>query len=412
MSRKSSIVGIRGLGWQWLLCGSLMLAMFSFPSCAWAAYVTMVDNGPSANRVNAVFLGDGYTASQISSTYVTHINNLVNYMFNPGGSTLKVDPFARYKNFFDIYRVDVISNQSGADDPINNIYVDTALDASYRFDGVTDRLLGVNGTKANTALNSGIGGAFTVGMKFVTVNATKYGGAGGTYATYAGGNSSALEIALHESGHSFDRLGDEYGGNTGTYAGSEPSQVNITKDPTGAKWSRWIGYDQPGVGVIGAYEGGYYYDHGIYRPSLNSKMRSLNQPFDAVAREKIILDIYSIVDPVDSYLANTSTLTDPNSLWVSVIDTDVISLQWYCDDTPITGATNEVLDLTMGSYSQGLHTFKALAYDPTDWVRADRSSLQQTLSWSAMLVPEPGVFALVSTGLMICCWCRRAKKTK
>ena len=57
--------------------------------------------------------------------------------------------------------------------------------------------------------------------------------------------------------HPFAGLADEYGGDPTRYTGPEPFQANITTDPTGAKWAAWLGYDQPGIGVIGAYEGGY-----------------------------------------------------------------------------------------------------------------------------------------------------------
>ena len=86
------------------------------------------------------------------------------------------------------------------------------LDASYRYDGVTQRLLYIDGEKAAPALLAGLEGAFTPDIKFVTVNASQYGGGGGAYSVYAGGNSRATEIALLELGHSFAGLADEYAG--------------------------------------------------------------------------------------------------------------------------------------------------------------------------------------------------------
>ncbi len=270
-----------------------------------AIYSTFLNNGASSNRVDIVFLGDGYTSSELNA-YQSHISSMMSHLFNQGE-----EPFPRYRNYFNAHRIDVISQQSGADDPSANFFVNTALDARYLYDGITQRLLYVSNAKATTALSSGLGGALTADMRLVAVNATQYGGGGGTYAVYAGGNSSATEIALHELGHSFAGLADEYGGNTGTYTGNEPIEVNLTKNSTGAKWSRWIGYNQPGIGTIGAYEGGGYYDHGLYRPSFNSKMRALNQPFDAVSREEIILDIYRTVDPLDAWLNNSQFLLQP-----------------------------------------------------------------------------------------------------
>ena len=75
---------------------------------------------------------------------------------------------------------------------------------------------------------------------------------------------------------------------------------NVTKLATG-KWDPWLGFiDSRNSDLnIGAFEGAVY-STGLYRPSLNSKMRALNRPFDAVSREAFIHDIYQYVDPLDS----------------------------------------------------------------------------------------------------------------
>lgn len=368
-----------------LACAVSLLAA----SRAQAQLTTFLNNGPSSNRVDIVFLGDGYTSSQLN-TYQTHINSMMTHLFNQGE-----DPFPRYNKFFNAHRIDVISQQSGADDPNAGVAVNTALDSSYRFDGSTQRLLYVSNSKANAALNAGLNGAFTADMKIVTVNSTQYGGGGGTWAVYAGGNTSATEIALHELGHSFGGLADEYGGNTTPYTGSEPNRPNVTKDSTGAKWSQWIGYNQPGIGVIGAYQGGNLYDSGIYRPSSNSKMRNLNRPFDAVSREELILDIYRIVNPLDAWLSNSGTLTNPTRLWVDPIDSDVIDQQWLVNGQPITGQTGEELNPLALGLGPGTYTFTAHTYDPTDWVRTRLDLLTQDISWTvAITVPEPSFYVM------------------
>jgi hypothetical protein len=345
-----------------------------------AAYTTVFENGPASNRVNMVFLGDGYTDSQIETTYVADINKYLNHMFHENQ-----DPFTRYEKFFNAYRVNVVSNQSGADVPPENIYRDTALDAKYYYDGVTERLLYINESKANAALSAGLAGSGIIAdMKPVTVNDTRYGGGGGTYAVYAGGNPFAPEVALHESGHSFSGLADEYQYNNGsTYTGGEPSSVNVTKSSTGAKWSQWLGYVDPAhpeLGAVGAYEGGMYNDHGIYRPTSNSKMRSLGVAFNAVSREKIILDIYRQVKPIDSFLANTGTLANPPSLWIDVVDPAVLTVQWSVDGVIVPGAASENFDPLR--LAPGAHTITARAYDDTPWVRLTNSLLSQSINWS------------------------------
>jgi hypothetical protein len=307
--------------------------------------------------------------------------------------------------------VNVVSAQSGADQPQNGILRDTALDATYRADGVTDRLLSVNSTKANNALNEAIAGAnISVDMRYVAVNDVVYGGAGGTFAVFAAGNGSAREIALHEVAHSFAGLADEYGG-PGTYAGGEPAAPNVTLNPTGAKWSAWLGYNDPAGGVVGAYEGASQFDAGSYRPTPNSKMRSLGVPFNAVSREEIILDIYRLVDPLDSFSPPRARYVDPTLLFVDPIDDAVIHTEWFIDNLPQPALddANSINPLALG-LGIGAHSIKVRAFDPTGfdlasgWVRRSADLLEQTVVWGIQItVPEPTSLWLASVpcGLLL-----------
>lgn len=348
-------------------------------------YNVVVDNGPSTNRVDLVFLGDGYTANLIDTTYVNHINAELQYMFQTQ------DPLTRYQHFFDVYRVNVVSNQTGADVPPQGIYRDTALDASYYYDGVTDRLLYINESKANAAISTALAGTnITPEMKFVTVNDSIYGGGGGNYAVYAGANSYSNDIAVHESGHSFANLADEYDYSGGaTYTGAEPSEPNVTISATGQKWAAWKGYvepDYPELGTVGAYQGAMYCTYGIYRPTLTSKMQALGEPFNAVSREAFIHEIYTLVHPLDSWTDNTATITNGNApITVVPVDSDVIQVEWSVDGQVITGATGNSFVPSAYITGSGLHTVTARAYDPTDWVRLDRSGMEQSVTWKVQL---------------------------
>jgi hypothetical protein len=391
--------------WSWI---ALWLALL-LSSDAGASHTTVINNGPNSNRVNMVFLGDGYTAAQINTAYPAHIVSMTNHMFNPPPANLTRDPYPRYKNYFNVHRVNVISNESGADVAPENIFRDTALDAQYFFDGATERLLYINDAKANSALTAGLADAgFAADIRLLTVNDTRYGGGGGTYAVYAGGNGSATEVALHELGHSFNGLADEYGGFTLPYGGAEPAEINVTKNSTGAKWSHWLGYNQPGIGVIGAYEGARYYDSGLFRPSQNSKMRSLDRPFDAISREKIVLDIYDLVDPLDGFLNNTLPLVDPPQLTVDTIDANVIDLEWFVNGAKVVGAAGESFTLLDYGFGPGLYTVQARAFDPTGfdpangWVRRDQDQLEQFVTWTVtQTIPEPGTIVLAGVGLLM-----------
>lgn len=344
------------------------------------AYDTRSSTGPSSNRVDIVFAGDGYQSSEIETIYSGHVDALTSYMFS--GDSLS-QPFGRYKNFLNVHQVNVVSAESGADDPSTNTFRNTALDASYLWDGVTQRLLYADTSKADAVIAHALSGTgIDPDIRFVAVNDAQYGGGGGAYAVYAGGNPASLEVALHEVGHSFAGLADEYSESATRYEGPEPDLPNVTTDPTGAKWAQWLGYDQPGIGLIGAYEGGLYQDYGIYRPSLDSKMRSLGQPFDAVGREQFILKIYDYVDPIDTHSDNSAPLVNTDSIFVDVVDPTVIKVRWSVGGKLVKDGGVYDFDLSDQGFGIGRFTVTALAYDDTDWVRVNRDKLQESVTWT------------------------------
>ena len=78
----------------------VVVALSLVGSRVFGSFTTLVDNGPSSNRVDIVFLGDGYTTVDIAAgTYDNHINGYLNYMFsntlrsfNSSGITPKSNP--------------------------------------------------------------------------------------------------------------------------------------------------------------------------------------------------------------------------------------------------------------------------------------------------------------------------------
>jgi Ca2+-binding RTX toxin-like protein len=356
---------------------------------------SIVVTGDSDNRVDIIVLGDGYTSSEIDTTFTSNILDYLSYIFDDSALT---QPFGRYENFFNIYAVDVVSNESGADDPTAGILRDTALDASYLFDGITQRLLYVNETKATTAMDAALSGTgITAEMRYVLVNDTQYGGGGGYFAVYAAGNGIARDIALHEVGHSFAGLADEYGGIPEVYLGTEPAEINVTTNPAGEKWAEWLGYVDPVLGPVGAYEGGRYYDFEIYRPTLDSKMRILGQPFDPIACEEFILDFYALVDPLDGYEENAGTRYDVQSLSVDTIDPAVINVDWTVNGQTFVDV-GETFSFAAYGFGSGEYTVTARAYDPTDWVRGDRSELEQTVTWTVVNLDQNTAPVITSNG--------------
>lgn len=359
----------------------VVAVLLTFVAAAWGNITTLMGNGPDSNRVKIVICAEGYTASQ-KQTFINDMNSVISYVFNGGG--IKADPYPRYHNFFNVYGLFMPSAQSGFG----------GYFGSYLYG---DRLLMVNTSTVHSAVSSQFPTADCIALG---ANVTTYCGAGywGGPACFAAENGWANELLLHESGHSWHLFQDTYVVNSGTYTGGEFSNVNITNSPTGNKWSVWLGYNQPGVGTIGAYNGAYY-SNGVYSPASNDKMKQLNVPYDAVCREAIIQDIYSIVKPLDTYTSNSATLTDPISISVSPVDDSVVNVTWTVDGKPFSPANQDTLPLATMSLSQGLHEITALAGNLTPWVRRGTGPLSESVNWTVSItVPEPSIIALLSVG--------------
>lgn len=345
----------------------------------------------SANRVDLVFVGDGYTTAQLA-TYATHVNNIVASLFD-------IEPYRAYEPYFLIHRVDVTSAQSGVDnDPTQGISKNTAMDMGY-WCGGTERALCVDTGLAYQYGNN----APAVDLLCAIANSTKYGGVGYpsiNLATSAGNNSAAIDIVRHEFGHALGHLADEYDYGGGTnYTGSEPAQPNISKltaaqmTAMSAKWFRWVGVNNPAFdGLVSSFVGAGYHQTGLNRPTNDSLMRSLGRPFNLPSAEAIILQIYSYAGPIDASSSTSVTYTGTETLSVTPMAPvgHALTVQWSLNGTPIPGATSTTLALP----SLGLacdSTISVTVQDPTTMVRDEAArAAHMTATRTFQVSPQPG----------------------
>lgn len=274
----------------------------------------VVDHGADNDHWNLVVLGDGFRAAD-----QTAYDNAVTALTTQLQATA---PFDTEWDRINVHRVRVNSTDAGADNPATcgdgstpaggAVTAATYFDSSFCNSGIR-RLLVCDAALAVTTANAQVPGWDAI---LVIVNATEFGGSGGQVATYSLA-PSAIEIAIHEMGHSAFGLADEYeyftgcsSGETGhdTHGATEPTEPNITVeiDRAKVKWRHLIDAatavpttrnancaqcdtqaNPVAAGTIGLFEGAHYFHCGAFRPAFDCRMRTLGQPFCKVCQETI-----------------------------------------------------------------------------------------------------------------------------
>lgn len=264
-----------------------------------AKYSRVYGNGDPDKSVDLAFIAEGYTADEMGK-FREDVKKLADALFAEA-------PFVEYKNKFNIWAVEAVSQESGTDVPGEKIYVNTILNSSfYTFD--TDRYLTTQDIKSVNDFAAVVPHDNIV----VLINSSRYGG-GGVYNYYSGttsGHALSLKVFVHEFGHGFTGLADEYYSSSVAYdefypLNVEPWEPNITTMVDfDSKWKKMIAKETPVPtpaeekynGVTGLFEGGGYSAKGIFRPELDCRMKS-NGPkgFCSVCQKAIkdMIDYYT-----------------------------------------------------------------------------------------------------------------------
>ena len=342
---------------------------------------SIAETGPATNRVKIVFLAEGFTASEIDKFFTTATNL--------SGGFFATAPFGDYRSRFNVHAIFVPSNESGSDHPDTGIFKDTYFNSSYDTYGYfyatsippndRDRTYANGQGKVDEVL------ALVPGcdIPIMIINDPAYGGSGGRVPMCSMAPASR-DLAIHEIGHSFAGLGDEY---EAPYPGfpiyEEPNTTRET-DREKVKWKAWIEPDTPvptpdTFGMeVGLFEGARYFSTGWYRPQRDCKMRTLPAPFCAVCSEALVKEIYERVRPIDA--ANPSTNTTQNlpangGLNLSIATPDKLSVEWQINGIAVAGETNSTFSVTGSALTAGTNTVKAVVIDPTAYVRNDPDKL-------------------------------------
>ncbi len=242
------------------------------------AEVTRIQQGGApATSVDIAFVAEGYTSVQMDK-FEEDVGRITRYIFN-------LAPFDQYRQDFNIYAVRAVSQQTGTDVPGEEIYKNTALNTSYYTFDVPRYL-----TTTATVKIRDYAANVPYDHIFVLVNTSRYGG-GGFYNHYSATTSDHLyseEVAVHEFGHGFAGLGDEYYNSEVAYNAfydtiREPWEPNLTTLVNfKAKWKDMVDEHTPVptpraekyYPKTGVFEGGGYVAEGVYSPSMHCKMKS------------------------------------------------------------------------------------------------------------------------------------------
>ncbi len=304
-----------------------------------------LEHGPAAHKVDLLILADGYAASELEQ-FEADAARLSAVLF-------ETEPFRARRADFNLRTLHVPSDESGISNPRGGTWRKSALQCSFNaFD--SDRYVL---TYADRALRE-LAAQAPYDALILLFNARKYGGGGiyNLWSTCAAGSEQAPYLFVHEFGHSFAGLADEYYSSQVAYEeftppGLEPWEPNVTAllDPARLKWRDLVAqgtelptpwgkqrYDEldlayqakraelaasggsdeaaealfrevkqatqpllaaePHYGAVGAFEGAAYESKGLYRPEVDCIMFTRNPThFCAVCRRAIerVIDLYT-----------------------------------------------------------------------------------------------------------------------
>jgi hypothetical protein len=194
------------------------------------------ESGPPRDKVDLLLLGDGYTAAEMDKWH-GDARRLAETLFAES-------PFKERRADFNVWAVDSPSDASGVSRPSEGVFRRSPLRATYDAFGSERYVLAFDDRWREVAA------AAPYEFVEIVVNERKYGGGGihNLYATVAADNAFTPYVFVHEFGHHFAGLADEYYTSDVAYETGgdrvEPWEPNATADPEAAKWKELL---TPGV---------------------------------------------------------------------------------------------------------------------------------------------------------------------
>ena len=240
-------------------------------------YEAWIGNKDITKAVDIVILPEGYTQAELGK-FIKDCDFFVKSLFDYA-------PYDRYRESFNVRGVMAPSEESGCTMPGDHIYKNTVMRFSFwTFDSERYCMSTDNRDIRDLA------GQVPYDQIYVLVNTDKYGGGGiyNFYCSSASSNSFSGDVIIHEFGHGFAGLADEYYNDETGYDHMynlevEPWEPNITTMVDFSnKWGDMLDkktpvptprekkYEQ----TIGVFEGGGYEPKGMYSPHMDCLMKT------------------------------------------------------------------------------------------------------------------------------------------
>ena len=227
-------------------------------------------NGASPDKVDLLVMGDGYTSADMKK-FAADAKRLTDHLFT-------VSPFKERAADFNVWALAVPTQESGVSRPSTGVHRASKLGSRYDIFGSERYVL----TLDNRALRE-IAQHAPYEFIEILVNNDTYGGGGifGQFSTAAAGNDWANYLFVHEFGHHFAGLADEYYTSPVAYAPSdnrmEPWEPNVTalRDPAKLKWKRYV---KAGTALPTAWPKAEYEEHSRAYQKRRAALRAANRP--------------------------------------------------------------------------------------------------------------------------------------
>lgn len=251
--------------------------------------------GPPARRIDVALMGDGYPIEK-QATYDKHCEGQLKVLL---GEPL----YEAYRPYFNFWQFNLASKDKGVDEVAPE--PDPELD-----ERLARRRKGPRPPREyDTALNCKAAGPqgqvwadprrvwhylqYLDAHDSLAIVFAQFGelGMGGMGIATTGPRG----VVVHEFGHAFVGLLDEYANHPGPPTG-QVSGPNATTDPKAPPWQHFLDAKVPGVTVL---EGGATFQKGVWRPAGSCAMNAGGSAYCPVCREAGVLMIYTYVSPID-----------------------------------------------------------------------------------------------------------------